>query len=299
VTAELAELFRSFARFVPSPLYARLADDVADRPEVTDLLLEASPAQRWPMLLLAAVNLQTQRSGEAYPADGEQLARFCREHRESLVATIATRSTQTNEVGRCAYLLPCFAHAADGRPLALLEVGTSAGLALNWDRYAYDYGDAGTAGDPRSPVTVRCEVRAGTPPLKPPPVAWRAGIDLARPDDEWLRACVFADQPERLTRLDAALAIAAEHPPRLVEGDAFELLPELLSEAPTDAQVVVFHTAVLAYMGFDRADQLRQLTRDVTHVAAEDPRLLDFRLQVDDVEVGAAHPHGQWLEWTA
>jgi hypothetical protein len=300
----VAERFRGFADFAAgardSPLYARLCHETADNPAVTRLLLEAAPAQRWPMLLLAAVNLETRRSGEPYPVDGEQLARYCSEHREQLVATIATHSTQTNEVGRCAYLLPCFAHASDGRPLALVEVGTSAGLALNWDRYGYDYGAAGTAGDPGSAVKLSCEVRAGRPPLEAPRVTWRAGIDLApRPDDEWLRACVFADQPERLERLDAALAIAREHPPRLVQGDAMELLPRLLAEAPGEAQVVVFHTAVLAYIGFDRAEQLRELTRDVTYVAAEDPQQLAFRLEVDGVEVGLGQPHGRWLEWTA
>jgi hypothetical protein len=297
----LADLFRAFADFVSSPLYARLATEVADDPDVTGLLLDAPPAQRWPMLLLAAVHLETLGSGAPYPADGEELAAFCRRHDEALRATIRTRSTQTNEVGRCNYLLPCFAHAADGRPLALVEVGASAGLTLNWDRYRYDYGSLGRVGDRTSPVRLSCEVRGGEPPLAIPPVAWRAGVDLApRPDDEWLRACIFADQPDRFERLEAALALARDHDPRVIRGDALELLPELVAEAPDDAQVIVYHTAVLAYMEPAATERLRALVRGVTHVSAEYMgQGGGFTLEVDGEQVGLADAHGRWLEWTA
>jgi hypothetical protein len=64
-------------------------------------------------------------------------------------------------------------------------------------------------------------------------VVSRIGVDLApRPDEEWLRACIFTDQPERLARLDAALEIARDHPPPLVRGDALELLGELIAGRP-------------------------------------------------------------------
>jgi hypothetical protein len=270
-------------------------------PDVTDLLLEAPEPQRWPMLVLAAVHLETLRSGEPYPADGEALAAFCRAHAPALRATIGSHTTQTNEVGRCAYLLPCFAHAADGRPLALVEVGASAGLLLNWDRYRYDYGGGRSAGDHASGVTVVSELKAGDPPLSTPAVVWRAGIDVApRPEDEWLRACVFADQPDRLARLDAALALAHAHPPRLLRGNAAELLPEVIAEAPPEAQVIVFHTAVAAFMDPEDAHRIQETAARATYVAAEYMGTGGaFTLVVDGKPVGAAQPHGRWVEWTA
>ena len=83
---------------------------------------------------------------------------FCRT-RARLIPLLETRITQTNEVGRCSFLLPAFTavhQSADGGPLALVDVGCSAGLHLRWDRYYYDYGVA-QVGDPRAAVSIRCE----------------------------------------------------------------------------------------------------------------------------------------------
>jgi hypothetical protein len=301
VTTELDEIearFRGFAEFSPSPLYRRLSGGVAAEPDAIGLMLAAAPDQRWPMLLLAAVHLQVRRSGEAYPADPESLLDFCRTHRETLLATIRERSTQTNEVARCAYILPCLAEASDGRPLAIIEVGASRGLLLNLDRYAYDYSGR-SAGDPLSPLTLGCELRGGEPPLRIPKIASRVGVELtAPPDDEWLRACAFSDQPERVARLDAALEIAAQHPPRVIQGDALDLLPELIAEAPDGTQVIVFHTAVLAYMPDGVPERLRRLAAEVTYVNAEHTGEYSlFALSIEDEVVATAHPHGRWLDW--
>ncbi len=252
--------FRGFAEFSLSPLYRRLSGAIAEDPEITGMMLEAMPDQRWPMLLMAAVHLETRRAGKAFPDGPEALLAYCRVNREPLLETIRTRSTQTNEVARCNYLLPCLASASDGRPLALIEVGSSRGLLLNLDRYAYDYSGL-AAGDPDSALTLSCELRGAQPPLQTPAIVSRVGIDLSPcGDDEWLRACSFADQPERVRRLDAVLAIAAEHPPPVLEGDALELLPALIDDAPEEAQVVVFHTAVLAYLPEGVPERLREIS---------------------------------------
>jgi hypothetical protein len=293
----LTAWFEGFADGVPSKLYRRLARDVLEAPDVIAQLLEAHRAQQLPMLLFAAVHAEVLARGIEYPQDGEAFIAFCREHADDLRPVIRTRATQTNEVGRCAYLRPCIAAAADGRPLALIEVGASAGLNLNLDRYAYDFGATANG---TSALTITTELRAGTPPLTLPEVGWRIGIDLApAPDPDWLRACVFPDQPERLARLDAALAIAAQHPPPLLEGDAIEMLPQVLEQVPDGMQPVVFHTAVIYYLAEEQRDQLRALASQVTHVAAEEGRPEGgFALEVDGRELGRAHPHGRWLSWT-
>lgn len=268
---------------------------MAARPEVTSLLDEARPEQRLPTLLFAAVHHEVLRLGRDYPADGDALAGFCEEHADAIRTLVATRRTQTNEVGRSGFLMPCLATLP--QPLSLIEIGASAGLNLNLDRYAYRYGDR-ALGD--SPVVLEPELRGPPPPVERlPEIASRVGVDLEpAPDPDWLRACTWPDQPERLRRLDAALAIAAEHPPPLVQGDALALLPELIERA--EGTVVVMHSAVAFYLSSQQLQQLLWLVAEVHHVSAEiEAGGEAFALRVDGDRVGEAHYHGQWLAWGA
>ena len=329
-----ARRFRFFGRdaAADSPLYGQLAQLVAESPELLELA-ERSP-ERTPMVFFAAFHDELLRNpghalAASYPSVGghgpgpglaEALTSFCAERADRLEATLATRRTQTNETARCGGLLPAFAAVADGRPLALIEIGASAGLNLRWDHYAYDYG-ARAAGVPSSPLTIACELRGpNLPPLDPPPVSWRAGVDLAPvdasdpADARWLHACLWPDQPARHARLEAALAVAREHPVEIRRDDALALLPGLIAEAPDDALVCVFHSAVLAYFTRAEIDALRALLarveRDVAWVAGEAPGLLTgeraeapahFSLAVGRpgalVERGRMGHHGGWLEW--
>jgi hypothetical protein len=338
-TARLARAFREFgseAVGADSPLYARVCELAAESPALLELA--SGSAEGTPMVFLAAVHDELLRDADHalaayYPsvggtrapdeALGAALARFCAAREERLRATLATRRTQTNETARCAALLPAFAAVAGGRPLAQIEIGASAGLNGLWDHYAYDY--AGRAvGDPDSPLRIACELRGpGVPPLVPPPVAWRAGIDISPldvrdpADVRWLRACLWPDQPARHARLEAAVAVAREHGPvHIRRGDALALLPGVIASAPAGALVCVFHTAALAYFTGEQIAGLRELLagvdRDVAWVGGEAPGLLvadrrtpgaplHFVLVAGRpgrlVRVGRMGHHGGWLEW--
>ena len=160
-------------------------------------------------------------------------------------------------VERCGLLLPAFgiiARRSGGKPLALVEVGASAGLNLLWDRYRFDYGGGRRWGSAASPVRIETELRgAHEPPLPEEAlaVAERTGIDL-NPIDvhdsdavQWLRALVWPEERQQLQRLDAAVALARTTPPTLLKGDALDLLPRVLSSAPQRAALCVYHTHTL------------------------------------------------------
>ncbi len=162
---------------------------------------------------------------------------------------------QTNEVARSAVLTSGLAVVAaeTGLPLSLYELGASGGLNLLLDRYDIRLGTA-RFGDPRSAVKLAPDWEGADPPQAGFRIAERQGVDISPVDilderaRERLLAYVWPDQPERLARLEAALAIAAEEPPSLVKGDAADWLEETLAATSEPGTVrVVLHSIAFQY----------------------------------------------------
>ena len=211
---------------------------------------------------------------------------FCLAHAAALRHLLATRRVQTDEVGRCAYLLPAFALVAtlaNKCPLALIEIGTSAGLNLMWDRYGYRYGSETVYGGARPSVQLVCTLRGNKRPrlpARPPEVALKVGVDLHvidvhKPEEAlWLRALVWPEHRERDLRLRNALEIIWHRPPRLLSGDGVQLLPDVLCAVPREAAVCVFHTHTVNQWAVEARNRLSTLltehatTRDISRVAA-------------------------------
>jgi hypothetical protein len=314
----IAKRYRTFAEREArgrSPLYEMLSRRVADDEALLKFLAELPEIKQQPNLLFGAVKYLF---GAA--PDWPRFKALIDEHGEKIRQCMLTHSTQTNEAARCATLLPVLAYLP--QPLALLEVGASAGLCLQPDRYAYDYG-AGRVLQPSgyadAPL-LRCEVNADTPvPMRLPEIAWRAGLDLNpidvndREQCAWLEALVWPEQDDRLARLRAAISIARKDPPRLVRGNLLHDLAPLAAQAPQDATLVVFHSAVLAYVW---PQQLReQFVRDVRAMNAvwisnetwqvlpwigaktEGPPVPSFLLAVNGEPVAWTDHHGAFAHW--
>ncbi|HLJ69185.1 MAG TPA: DUF2332 domain-containing protein [Chloroflexota bacterium] len=315
-SASTAERYRTFSRVEArgsSPLYVALAAGVSDDPAVLALLEQVPRPKRQPNLLFASV-LYLGGIQPDYPS----FRRFVLAHRDEIRTLLLSKSTQTNEVGRCATLLTLLARLPG--PLALLEVGASAGLCLLPDRYAYRYNEGELLGDPASPVRLSCRTRGLVPiPRAVPEVVWRRGIDLHPIDvrDEaavrWLECCVWPDQPERLARLRAAVAVAREEPPMVVTGDLLESVVDVAASAPADATLVVFHSAVLNYLTAEdrRAFAGLMSGRPWVWISNEgrgvvetlrlprelpDPNCFVMGLGATEA-VAFTHPHGRWVEW--
>lgn len=306
-----------------SPLYERLSLGVAADDSVTRFIADQSAIQ--PNLFFAAVQLVAGLDG--MPSETRQLADLVGARGTDIAEVMASRHTQTNEVGRCAVLVPAFPVG----PLAIIEVGASAGLCLLLDQFFYDYGVA-RIGHASSPVRMTCAVDSAQP-LSPrlPHVAWRRGLDVAPIDVgddaavQWLLACVWADHSHRRQRLAAAIALARANPPVVMAGDLIDDLERIVRDAPADASLVVFHSAVLAYLGQDRRilfeEVLADLSkkRDVVWISNEAPGVVSrfdcpssreaelrfvvgrstFRAgaaAVDEV-LAVAHPHGGAMTW--
>ena len=248
-----------------------------------------------------------------------------RERRDWLKRFVRTQGVQTNEVQRSWLLLPCFleiARQAETETFDLIELGPSAGLNLVWDRYRYSY-EQGNWGPDDAALRLSGEERRPIPAellrLRPR-VRQRRGIDLSpldvtRPGDALLlKSFVWADQHERLERLDHAVETLRADPPQLEQGDAVERLPELLAERQPGALTIVFQTAVRGYVS--REDWRRMLLAldeagrrfplalvSVSQPAPDEHRFwgLWLRLWPEGEKQLLAHAgfHGQWLEWLA
>lgn len=304
----------TYARFAArevrgvSPTYERLALAVAGDEELLALLGTLPPAKRQPNLLFGVVRLL---GGPV--EDPVAFHDYAAANWPAIEAEMRVRATQTNEAGRCAVLLPVLASLP--QPLALLEVGASAGLCLYPDRYAYDYGSRriGTG----LPV-LDCLITDTVPPARPPEVVWRAGLDLnpldvTDPADvAWLDALIWPEHEHRRERLRAAVAVAAADPPLLVRGDLVDDLPALAAQAPPGATLVVFHTSVLYQVPQPRRDAFADVVRGLPGhwVANEAPDVLAYDglpsppgdahhnvLALDGKPLAWTRGHGQAITW--
>ncbi len=257
-----------------SPLYAAVLDavasDVVDGGPCGDLLApftDAPFSDAVLLRLLAGMHLLVLDGSEPglaahYPSVGgvpgegvglvflEAVAR----HRDRLASSLL-KGVQTNEAGRSVALLGGFLELAQaGLPLRILEVGSSAGLNLRFDRYRCEQGSEafGPAGS---------RVRFVDPWVGPCPaldatidVASRRGCDLDPIDATTehgrlrLRSLIWPDQTHRRARLDAAIEVADELPVTIDRADAVDWLGARLAGTVPGQLTVVVHSIVLQYL---------------------------------------------------
>jgi hypothetical protein len=316
----IAERYRRFARAEAagrSALYEAFARHVAESPDALAFLDRLPPDRQQPNLFFAAL-----RHVAGTPASIPEFDDAISEHAGDIASVMLTRTTQTNEPGRCAALLPSLARIEG--PLALIEVGASAGLCLLPDAYGYDWKRQKLAPPSAYSATApvfSCSASENTPlPVKHPEIVWRVGLDLnplnvANDQDiAWLENLVWPEHHDRLARLRKAIQTARIERPRVVAGDLRHDLPRLIAEAPRDATIVVFHTAVLSYISeqSDRDAFAVGMIGDarVTWLSNEGPRTFPqfteaagtvhedmFLLSVDGQPVAWTGPHGQEVRW--
>jgi hypothetical protein len=303
-----------------------------------EILRTVPKGQPAPNLILAAVHFLLLRGTQHelaryYPTLTEAPLRpehafpafraFCFEHEEAIRELLATRRVQTNEVRRCAYLFPAFVsihQAMAQRPLAIIEIGTSAGLLLNFDRYAYDFGTGRIYGQLDSEVQITSEWRGPNRPRIPdslPEIAERMGIDLQIVDlngeqaSQWLRSLVWPDQPERMKSLDAAIRQFESSPVTRLEGDAFDLLPSAFDPIPDEFLTCVFHCHTLNQFSEARRQDFAELLgrlslrRPLVQLSAEwlytphpELRLVQWNAgQRSEMLLAKVDHHGRWIEW--
>jgi hypothetical protein len=322
--SELQRISERYATFAveeargSSEIYERLALAIAGSRDLLAFIATLPVDRRQPNLFLAAV-----RQVRGVPESADHLAEVVHEEHVHIREVMLSRTTQTNEPGRCAVLLPVLAQLP--QPLALLEVGASAGLCLLPDHYGYDYGisriePSVSAGNSKPPVFA-CEATGALPfPSAVPQIVWRRGLDLnpidlhSEDDSKWLQTLVWPEQDGRAERLRAAIEIGRLVAPTVVKGNLLTDLEPLIADAPKQATLVVFHTAVLGYVATQRArDRFATtvLNANVIWISNEAPSVFPsfakmapasptrgrFLMAMNGTPLAWTGPHGQSINW--
>lgn len=298
---DVAAYYRHFAARElrgSSPTYERVAFEIADSLPALAVIADLPTVKRQVNLVLTALRV------DGAPIDDPAgVVRHLVTRTDSVRAIVLSRSTQTNEARRIGSLLPEILR--EPGPIALIEVGASAGLCLHPDRYDVRYDDGTRVGDPGSPVCLDVALRGRVPDTRHAlEVGWRAGIDLnpldaqSADDMAWLEALVWPEHVERAERLQRAIGIAKAHPVEIVRGDLVEEIEPLLARVPTGLRPVVFHTAVLAYLPTERRAEFARLMAahpEVLWLANEGDGIV--RHDDGSLEVGRPNPNSPaWLE---
>ncbi len=304
-----------------SPCFVEWSQGVADDPEVLAWIDGLPGIKKQPNIVYAAARWH----GVPAPGPYAGLRNALLDDDGTIRTTILERSTQTNEVGRLATLVPVFASLVPSGPVALVEAGASAGLNLYPDRWGYSWSTATGTTELGPAPRLPCRVTGPAPlPDAVPEVAWRGGVDLnpldvTDPDAmAWLENLVWPEHDDRRERLRHAVSVAAADPPRLVPGDALDELPALVAEAGRHGTVVVFHSAVATYFPPEHRARFQELmlglvAEGACHwVSNEAPNVFPeiaatatgvgreanrFVLGVDGQAVAWTHGHGRSVHW--
>lgn len=317
-TADWYRAFGEVEAHGQSPLFEEWALGIAEDAEILALISSLPLQKRQPNLVFATARFL------GAPEDGYASVRaWLLEHWPAVANEAHQRMTQTNEPRRCAAILIALGLIAERieGPIALLELGASAGLCLYPDRYSYRYGDGEELHPETGPSAVQLDTEVVGPvpiPTRLPEIVWRAGIDLrpldvANPEDvRWLETLVWPEQTERLERIRAAVDIVRHDPPVLVRGNAIDELDALAAAAPANVTLVVITSAMLVYLPYPERMQLIEAIRetgghgislDATGVRpkmdAQYPHPVPgrFTLSLDGVPLADVGPHGQFIDW--
>jgi hypothetical protein len=245
------------------------------------------------------------------------------EERGDVLRRRLATQVQTNEVRRCAALLGGFLTIAreSGLPLRVLEMGSSAGLNLLWDRYRYELGPH-RWGDPAAKLCLQADWEGPPPPLDAPlRVTSREGCDLAPLDltdpEQRLRleGFVWPDQPERLAMLRAAIAVARAEPPRVIRARARDWVAAALGTPRPCCVTVLFQSVMWWYLPADERDAVTTEVESAGSQASAEAPLAWLRMEGsrpeyakvslrtwpggEDRELARAQWHGRWVQWLA
>jgi len=338
---KLKERFKRFAETEckgVSPLYYFISNEVAKDKDLIDIASFCKQRQPMPNLFLASVqylllNNQSENLAQYYPSINKQhledlpfdlFKEFCIRNKEHIIELEQTRIVQTNALNRCAYLMPILSSLFQSQEVNIIDIGTSAGLTLNLDKYEYHYNGNYFLG--QSPVKVRSEIRDGDMPKFESIVKLnkKIGIDQnpldleTKENSNWLRALIWADQIERVEKIEEAIRIAKKENNQLERASTIAEFQEIILNQDNNFPLAIFHTHTLYQFTPEERIEFWSLVdaigkeRDLTYLATEystvqqnDYGIKGVIIEVTNYNKGTkssqlvaeTNGHANWIKW--
>ncbi len=321
-----------------SPLYYDLSLKTAKDDQLVSIAAHCKYGQPLPNLFFASVQSllykePNQELAQYYPSITQNhksglpfalFKEFCLDHQQEIIELEQNNIVQTNALNRTAYLLPIFSHLFDNEEINIIDIGTSAGLTLNMDKYEYHYNDQYHFGN--SLVKIKSEIKSGSIPLfnRMVKIKNRIGIDQNPLDvnnienAHWLKSLIWADQVERLEKIENAINLAREENINFIKASQLFEFEEIILEQEKNIPLIVYHTHALYQFSKEERNNFWKLMdkigkeRDFTYLATEGSRVFkkDYSIKGILVEVTQykkgkkntqlmAHTngHANWIKW--
>lgn len=321
-----------------SPLYYDLSTKIAQDEELISIASHCRYRQPMPNLFLAAVHylLLQGKSNELanyYPSitpnfsqelPFELFKQFCLQNKYEIIDLEQSKLVQTNSLNRAAYIMPIISNLFDGKEINIVDIGTSAGLTLNFDKYEYHYNNEYCFG--KSPVKIRSEIREGILPYftQPVKINRKIGIDQnpldlkIQENADWLKALIWADLTERIEKIEEAIKIAKQEKIQFEKSDKVQGFQEIIQSQEKQIPLVIYHTHALYQFSPEARKEFWGLIdrigkeRELTYLATEWHSVLQKEYGVKSVLVelneykkgrkttrlvAETNGHANWLKW--
>ena len=341
---EIVQLKDWFKRFAEteckevSPMYYKLSQNIAEDDELISIASFSKQRQPMPNLIFEAVhflllNNKDDELAKYYPsitADYKQdlpfelFKNFCLKNKEEIINIEQTKIVQTNSLNRTAYLMPMLSHLFEDKEINIIDIGTSAGLTLNMDKYEYHYNGKHSLG--KSGVKIKSEIKDGNLPKfnNPVRIIKKIGIDQNPLDlkiesnEKWLKALIWADLTERVEKMEQAISVAKQANIEFKKASDLVSFKRIIQEQNNNIPLVIYHTHMLYQFNQEERESFWKLIdevgnkRDITYIATEGSRVFktDYGLRGILVElteykngtknnriIAETNGHANWIKW--
>jgi hypothetical protein len=339
----LKERFLTFAETEckgNSDLYYRLSFQIANDAELLNIAANTRQGQPIPNIFFAAIHYlllknQDNELAEYYPSIQKNLSKeipfhifktFCIANKNEIEKIISTRIVQTNVITRCSYLMPIFSKLIkeENKPTTIIDIGTSAGLTLNFDKYQYWYNDKEIYG--QCNVIVKSKIIDSEVPTiyDISHQIIKIGIDqnLIDPTDKdeimWLKALVWTDQIERFVAIDEALKLDELKKIKFIQAETVLDFERVILQTDKTQNLIIYSTHVLYQFHQNQKDEFYSMLervaqlRDFYFLSVEGIQSLLEKYNSKEtvieltsykhkhktvIFIAETNGHGNWIKW--